>query len=262
MFRTNRMPEDTEDIWFNTFHTFKQPAATIIMNILLSNRTYNIEIVGAVGVGKSAFIQRLLTNTFTPNYVGGAIAPGVIAFPTLTGKVTFNIRESQGSIYQPNLSANTDAFFVMTSYQDSLELDEAEKWIKAIRTVTRDRIGDDGVPIVRRVTIGDDGVPIVITVRGDVPIVLVDLKRDKPHRPEWNKNRIKLKKPQDVCHKYGNIPYVEVSSRLDQNMHGPFIALQNILRTSKANMNVDNPNIPNIPLTPLLPVFQFPPPPP
>ena len=205
------------------------------MNFLLSNRTYNIEIVGAVGVGKSAFLQRLLTNTFTTNYVEGAIAPGVIAFPTPIGKITFNIRECRFGIYQQNLVAastdqwaNTDAFFVMTSYQDTLQLNEARRWIQTIRRV-----------------------------RPDVPIVLVDLKRDKPYRRGKNLEPL----IRDICRENGNIPYVEVSTRLNQNIHGPFIALQNILRTSDTNMNVDNPNIPSIPLTPLLPVFQFPPPP-
>lgn len=31
-------------------------------------RTYNIELVGATGVGKTSFIERILSNTFNPRY--------------------------------------------------------------------------------------------------------------------------------------------------------------------------------------------------
>jgi len=227
MFRTTRMPKDTEDIYILLLQIFGKPAAEKIMRFLLSDRTYNIQLVGSSGVGKSCFGQRLLRNTFTPNYRMGPIIPGSIAFPTPLGRVVFNISECRYSITQPDLDRrvrdeweNTDAFFVMTSHQDRLPYEQSERWLQTIRRV-----------------------------RGDVPIVLVDLKCDRRGRYNLQPN-IQL-----LCARHGNIPYVKVSSQANTNIHGPFLALQDILRTDVArNVVVD---VPNIPITPLL----LPPPP-
>jgi GTPase SAR1 family protein len=229
MFRTNRISEDTEDIYFILLQIFGNPAAKKIMNFLLSNRTYNIQLVGSSGVGKSSFTKRLSRNTFTPNYRAGAVVQQSIAFPTSVGKIVFNIRECRYTIYDPNLVGfvrdewkNTDAFFVMASHQDKLPYEQCEKWIQTIRRVLQ---------------------------RDDVPIVYVDLKCDRRGRYNLQPNILNL------CARYGNIPYVQVSSKDGTNIHGPFLALQDILRTSDRNIFAD---IPNIPITPLL----LPPPPP
>jgi len=230
MFRTARISEDTEDMYFIIRQIVGQIEARKIMTFLLSNITYNIQLVGATGSGKSSFTQRLLRNTFTPNYTAGAFAQQSIAFPTSLGKIVFNINECRYSIVDPNLVGrvrdewqNTDAFFVMTSYQERLPLRESELWIQAIRNV-----------------------------RGDVPIVLVDPKIDKRgihnFRPTIRR----------ICGQYGNIPYVQVSSKNATNIQGPFLALQDILRTSERNICVD---IPNIPITPLILPPQPPQPP-
>jgi len=252
MFRTNRIAEDTKDIYFDVVKMFGKKRGTRtkqqiyessknIMRFLLRNRTYNIQLVGATGVGKSSFAQRLLRNTFSRRHTGGAIytggafytgwsiIPGSIAFPTSLGKIVFNISECRSLIFDPSIDRrardewrNIDAFFVMTSHQDIFQFQESERWIQAIRRV-----------------------------RGDVPIVLVATKIDRRgvggHNLEQN--------IRDICARYGNIPYVEVSSRVGTNIHGPFLALQDILRTSQRNLGVDD--IPNIPITPLL----VPPPP-
>jgi len=228
MFRTNRISKDTEDIYFTLIQMFGKMLADKIMKFLVSNRTYNIQLVGASGVGKSCFGQRLLRNTFTPNYIRGAIIPGPIAFPTPIGTVVFNISECRYSIDQPNLDMlvedewnNTDAFFVMISHQDRLPYEQSQRWLQTIRRV-----------------------------RGDVPIVLVDLKCDRRGRYNLQPNI------QRLCTRYGNIPYVQVSSQANTNIHAPFLALQDILRTYlDRNICAD---VPTIPITPLL----LPPPPP
>ena len=221
MFRTNRMPKDTENIYFLLLIRFGEPYASKIMKFLVSSRTYNIQLVGSTGVGKSCFAQRLLRNTFTPNYISGAIA-----FPTpLGGKVVFNIRECGYRIIEPTLNSlvrdewnKTDAFFVMFSHEATDPSSQCEAWIQNIRRI---------VGVV-------------------VPIVIVGLKCDVPN---YNlKPNIQI-----LCSKYC-IPYVELSSRDGTNIHAPFLALQDILRTSGRNMFVDDPNIP---ITPLL----LPPPP-
>jgi len=229
MFRTNRIAEDTQDMYFIIRQIVGQIEARKIMNFLLNNRTYNIQLVGATGSGKSSFTQRLLRNTFTPNYTAGAFAQQSIAFPTSLGKIVFNINECRYSIVDPNLVGrvrdewqNTDAFFVMTSHQERLPLRESELWVQTIRNVM-----------------------------GAVPIVLVDTKIDRRGVGRHN-FRPTIRR---ICATYGNIPYVEVSSKNATNIQGPFLALQDILRTSERNICVD---IPNIPITPLI----LPPPPP
>jgi len=217
MFRTNRMPKDTENIYFLLLIRFGEPYASKIMKFLVSSRTYNIQLVGSTGVGKSCFAQRLLRNTFTPNYISGAIA-----FPTpLGGKAVFNIRECGYRIIEPTLNRlvrdewnKTDAFFVMFSHEATDPSRQCEAWIQNIRRI---------VGVV-------------------VPIVIVGLKCDVPN---YNlKPNIQI-----LCSKYC-IPYVELSSRDGTNIHGPFLALQDILRTDlDRNMFVDDPNIP---ITPLL----------
>jgi hypothetical protein len=221
------MSEDINELYFLLLRIFGKRAADRIMRYLIRNRTYNIQLVGATGVGKSSFTQRLLRNTFTPNYTPGAFAQQSIAFPTTTGKVVFNINECRYSTYDPNLDGrvrdewqNTDAFFVMTSHQDRLPYQDSERWIQAIRRV-----------------------------RGDVPIVFVELKSDRGGGYNSPPNIRRL------CARSGNIPYAQVSSQANTNIHGPFLALQDILRTSDRNLGEDNPNIP---ITPLL---QPPPPP-
>jgi len=179
------------------------------------------------------FAQRLLRNTFSQRHTGGAIytggafytgwsiIPGSIAFPTSLGKIVFNISECRSLITDPSIDRrardewrNIDAFFVMTSHQDIFQFQESERWIQAIRRVMC-----------------------------DVPIVLVDTKIDR--RGGNLQQNI-----QDLCANYGNIPHVQVSSKDNTNIHGPFLALQDILRTSERNLDVDD--IPNIPITPLL----------
>jgi GTPase SAR1 family protein len=64
MLRTTKLSKDTEDIYFILLQIFGKIAATKIMKFLLSNRTYNIQLIGSCGVGKSCFAQTLLTNTF------------------------------------------------------------------------------------------------------------------------------------------------------------------------------------------------------
>ena len=117
---------------------------------------------------------------------------------------------------------NTDAFFVMTSHQDKLPYEQSQRWLETIRRV-----------------------------RGDVPIVLVDLKCDRRGRYNLQPNIQRL----CTSARYGNIPYVQVSSQANTNIHGPFLVLQDILRTSDRNICA---NVPTIPITPLL----LPPPPP
>jgi len=228
------MPEDINELYFLLLRIFGKPAAKRIMINLLRNRTYNIQLVGSTGIGKSSFTQRLIRNTFTPNYTTGAFPQQSIAFPTSLGKIVFNINECRYSIVQPNLEervrnewTNTDAFFVMTSHQERLPLRESEQWIQAIRNV-----------------------------RGDVPIVLVGTKIERRGVGRHN-FRPDIRR---ICARYGNIPYVEVSSRVGTNIHGPFLALQDILRTSQRNLGVDD--IPNIPITPLLVPQPAPQPPP
>jgi len=220
MLRTNRMPRDTEDIYVLLLKIFGNPAAKKIMKFLLSNRTYNIQLVGSCGVGKSCFAQRLLTNTFTPVYTRGAIEEGRVAFPTSLGKIVFNIKECGYRILEPldrlvrNEWVNTDAFFVMFSHETTDPSAQCEAWIQNIRR------------IIRRV---------------DVPIVVVGLKCDVTN---YNlKPNVQL-----LCARYG-IPYVELCSRDGTNIHAPFLALQDILRTDvDRNVFVDVPNIPTTPL--------------
>ena len=226
MLRTNRMPKDTDDIYFLLLKIFGNPAAKKIMKFLLSNRTYNIQLVGSCGVGKSCFAQKLLTNRFPLDHANCAIE-GRIAFPTSLGKIVFNIKECGYRILQPNLDRlvgdewrNTDAFFVMFSHETTDPSRQCEAWIQNIRR------------IVGRV---------------DVPIVLVGLKCDVPY---YN-----LKPNIHLLSERYRIPYVDLCSRDGTNIHAPFLALQDILRTSDRNIFVD---VPNIPITPLL----LPPPPP
>lgn len=241
MFQTNKLIEDVADLYFLILRGFGNPAANRIMIHLVMNRSYNIQLVGATGVGKSSFGQRVLTNTVRRRYREGHLEAGSIAFSSPIGRVTFNIRECACSIFTPNLEqqvrdewANTDAFFVMTSRKERLVLLESEKWIKAIRNV-----------------------------RGnDVQIVLVDPRIDMPGIHNF------LPTIRSICGRYGNrdpvtnlvsdIPYVEVSSIIGTNIHGPFLALQGILRTYLRNFCPNN--ISNIPITPLLQPNQLPPP--
>ena len=238
MFRTNRMSEDINWIYIILLRKFPAPAAKRIMINLLMNRTYNIQLVGATGVGKSCFAQRLLRNTFSRKHTGGAIytggafytgwsiKPGSISFPTSLGKIDFNISECRYLVDDANLYRrardeweNIDAFFVMTSHQDRSQFQESKRWIQAIRRV-----------------------------RGDVPIVFVELKCDRRGRHNLQQDI------QDLCTRYGNIQHVQVSSKNNTNILEPLLALQDILRTSARNLYVN----PNISITPLL----IPPPPP
>ena len=214
MLRTSRLSKDTEDIYFILLQIFGKIAATKIMKFLLSNRTYNIQLIGSCGVGKSCFAQTLLTNTFPQRRSNDSIS-GTIAFPTNLGKIIFNIKECGYPILQPNLDmlvrdewANTDAFFVMFSHESTDPSLQCEAWIQKIRRILR---------------------------RVDVPIVLVGLKCDVPN---YN---LKPNIP-PLCAKYG-IPYVELCSKDGTNIHSPFLALQEILRTSDRNIFVDVPNI-------------------
>jgi len=221
MFRTHRMSEDINWIYIILLRKFPAPAAKRIMINLLMNRTYNIQLVGATGVGKSCFAQRLLRNTFSRRHTGGAIytggafytgwsiKPGSISFPTSLGKIDFNISECRYPVDDANLDRrardeweNIDAFFVMTSHQDRSQFQESERWIQAIRRV-----------------------------RGDVPIVFVELKCDRRGRHNLQQNI------QDLCARSGNIPYVQVSSKANTNILGPLLALQDILRTSMRNLD-------------------------
>ena len=236
MFLTKWLPEDTKDLYLGIRRSFEKEASTKMMRTLLANRKYNIQLVGPVGCGKSSFVQRLLTNRFDDFYRPGAIPQGSIAFPTNLGKVVFNISECIYSIHQPNLAArvrqeweNMDAFFVMFKHGDRLSFNQCNLWINNIRGVLN---------------------------RDDIPIVLVELQSDRPGGRDLRRDIRRL----CVLHE---IPHVEVSSRLATNIHGPFLALEDILRTSfERNIAGD---VPNIPITPLLlppPAPPAPPPPP
>lgn len=105
----------------------------------------------------------------------------------------------------------------MTSHQNRFQFQESERWIRAIRRV-----------------------------RGDVPIVFVELKCDRRGRDNLQQDI------QDLCTRYGtrygNIQHVQVSSKNNTNILEPLLALQDILRTSARNLDVN----PNISITPLL----------
>lgn len=226
MFVTHRLSEDTGDFYSSLRRTFQTIAAKKIMKLLLTDREYNIQLVGATGVGKSCFVEKLLTNTFTEYYTPGAIQQASIAFPKSIGKVVFHISECRYGIYQPNLDrhvesewANTDAFFVMISHQDKLPFEQSKKWIQTIRRI----------------------------VQRDVPIVLVELKSDRRGIYNLQPNIERL------CALH-NIKSVQVSSKDGTNIHHPFLALEDTLRTLPRNLFAD---VPNIPITPLL----LPPPP-
>ena len=235
MFRTKRLSEDTdaEYIYFYLLRTFGEQIAKKIMRILLGDRKYNIQLLGSTAAGKSCFVKTLfgqynLTNTFNPPYIAGAIRPASIAFPTSLGKVVFNIRECRHTMYDANLDSlvrqeweNTDAFFVMFQHGHIISFNECDVWINNIRRVLN---------------------------RDDIPIVLVELKCDVLGRNDLRTDIGQL----CVSH---NIQSVKVSSRAGVNIHFPFLALQDILRTSLDRNTVD---VPNIPITPLL----LPPPPP
>ena len=222
MFRTNRLSEDTHDIYFVLMQGFGKIAATKMMKVLLRDRTYNIQLVGPTGVGKSSFVQKLLTNTFNPNYIPGAIPQASIAFPTSLGKVVFNISECIYGIHQPGIDPrvrqeweNMDAFFVMLSHQNKASYLESKKWIQTIRRVLQ---------------------------RRDVPIVLVDLKCDRRGTYDLQPNIGRLCVLKDI-------KYVQVSSKAGTNIHHPFLALEDTLRTLDRNIF---DHVPNIPMTPLL----------
>ena len=241
MFLTKWLSEDTKDLYVKIRRSFEKEASTKMMRTLLANRKYNIQLIGPAGAGKSSFVQTLLTNTFDDIYRPGAIPQGSIAFPTNLGKVVFNISECRYSIHsinQPNLAArvrqeweNMDAFFVMFKHGNRLSFDQCNELINNIRRVLN---------------------------RRDIPIVLVELQCDVPGEHDLQTDIEQLcvlhgpvgppvaypRRPL-VC----EIKHVEVSSRRGTNIHVPFLALQDSLKTYFRNIVGD---VPNIPITPLL----------
>ena len=215
MLKTRNLSRDTEDIYFYILQRFGKLIAVKIMKFLLGSRTYNIQLVGATGVGKSCFTERLSRNRFNQVYRPGPVE-GTVVFPTNLGRIAFNISECRYTIEQPNLDdvvrdewANMDAFFVMFSITNRLSFRDCDEWIQAIRTVQR-----------------------------HVPIVLVGLQCDAGvHR---------FRRDIDQLRRLYNIPYVEISSETLENFHAPFLALEAILRTSDRNYTTDiSPAIPN-----------------
>jgi hypothetical protein len=235
MFRTHRLSKDIDDINFLILTRFGLAAKTI-MRFLISNRTYNIQLLGSTGVTRRLLRNTLTPNyihTFTPNHTAGGDIQHSIAFPTSLGKIIFNIRECRYGIDDANLDGlvrnewiKTDAFFVITSHEDEFKYKESERWIQTIRRVRGD----------------------------DVPIVLVDIQLQCDRRGRCNLQP-NIQHIQNLCARYGNIPYVHLASASATNIHGLFLVLQDILRTSDRNLGEDNPNIP---ITPLI----IPPPPP
>ena len=238
MFLTRWLSEDTKDLYVKIRRSFPEYASTEIMRTLLANRKYNIQLVGPAGAGKSSFVQTLLTNTFDDIYRPGAIRQGSIAFPTNLGKVVFNISECRHSIAQPDIDdrvrqewENMDAFFVMFKHGDIVSFGQCNRWINKIRRVLN---------------------------RRDIPIVLVELQCDVLSRNDLRTDIGQLcvlhgpvgppvaypRRPL-VC----EIKHVEVSSRRGTNIHVPFLALQDSLKTSFRNIVG---YVPNIPITPLL----------
>ena len=184
---------------FRTEDTEEHDVAPVALVRPLNPRTYNIQLVGATGVGKTSFIERLLTNTFNPVYRPGHLQATVVV-PMSIGRTAFNISECVYTISQPNLAgvvaaewANTDVFFVMFSLTIRLSFIECDRWIQTIRQLRR-----------------------------GVPIVLIGLKSDAS-------NQVVLTPQIDRLRLLYNIPYVSISSRTSTNLHAPFLAVQDIL---------------------------------
>ena len=184
---------------FRTEDTEEHDVAPVALVRPLNPRTYNIQLVGATGVGKTSFIERLLTNTFNPVYRPGHLQATVVV-PMSIGRTAFNISECVYTISQPNLAgvvaaewANTDVFFVMFSLTSRLSFIQCDRWIQTIRQLRR-----------------------------RVPIVLVGLQSD-------TSNPVVLTPPIDRLRLLYNIPYVSISSRTSTNLHAPFLAVQDIL---------------------------------
>ena len=215
MLRTRNLSQDTEDIYFYILQRFGKLIAVKIMKFLLGSRTYNIQLVGATGVGKSCFTERLSRNRFNQVYRPGPVE-GTVVFPTNLGRIAFNISECRYTIEQPNLDdvvrdewANMDAFFVMFSLGDIMSFNHCKGWVHDIRTIEGN-------------------------LQRDLPIVLVGLQCEFEEHP-FGGRFVPIKDIDDLRMMY-NIPYVAISSRTLQNFHAPFLVLQNILRTSDRNL--------------------------
>ena len=226
MLRTRKLSQDTDDIYFYLLQIFNKLIAIKIMKFLVSSRTYNVKLVGASGVGRTCFAERLLTDTFDSNYRNPQQLEGTVVFPTTTGKIAFNISECEHSIVQPNLKSevavewsNMDAFFVMFSHTNRVSFRQCEPWIQTIRAVEREsqRVSQRDIPH---------------HFRRRVPIVLVGLICDA------EPSRILERDITELAKQY-KIPYVSISSRTLQNFHAPFLVLQDILRTCVRNLTTE-----------------------
>ena len=208
MLRTRNLSQDTEDIYFYILQRFGKLIAVKIMKFLVGSRTYNIQLLGATGVGKTCFTERLTRNIFNEIYRPGPVERTVV-FPTNLGRISFNISESLDNYNFLTEWANVDAFFVMFSLGDIMSFNHCKGWVHDIRTIEGN-------------------------LQRDLPIVLVGLQCEFEEHP-FGGRFVPIKDIDDLRMMY-NIPYVAISSRTLQNFHAPFLVLQNILRTSDRNL--------------------------
>ena len=104
---------------------------------------HKIVLLGDGGVGKSAYIGRLLTGEFTKNYVatlGVEVHP--LTFYTNRGKVIFNLWDTAGQEkFSNNLTItrnsleDADGIIVMFDVTSKLSYKSVEKWVQLARSI-------------------------------------------------------------------------------------------------------------------------------
>ena len=114
-----------------------------------SSREYKVVLLGAAGVGKTAFLDRLSFGTFPRCYMETTgVEVRVLQFQTETdGLVQFNVWECAGQEYYSKARTtyleNADAVLIMTDAQSRL----SEKMAIRDIALTRSNLGD-AVPII------------------------------------------------------------------------------------------------------------------
>lgn len=152
----------------------------------------SILLVGAAGVGKTAFVKRHITGEFIKEYqpTTGATVE-TTSYQTNHGKVTLHfweVPDTFSNSMRDKCYAGSDAAIIMYSVTSQQSYDAIEGYEASIRNIC-----------------------------GDIPIVIVGTHCDELHRAVA---------PKDVTiHRVLDLPYFEISAKSSYNIEKPIMTM-------------------------------------
>jgi len=154
--------------------------------------TYKIILIGDGGVGKTTYVKRLLQNVFEKRYIATL---GVEVAPFRKEGFVFNLWDCAG---QEKFCGLQDGYYIQAhgaifffDLTSKISLKNLKSWVSKCSKVT-----------------------------GNIPCVIVGLKSD------ISKGKIK---DEEILNYIGDIPFVKVSSKNNENIEVPIEILRNLL---------------------------------